>query len=175
MPIRTYIATLAMLLMLAPGTASAAVQTREDPSDAPSGPSGKADLRSVAWDVGASSAKLTVGLDASTFGKARALIGVHVLIDTDSDAIADHEVVATRNADGLSVDVALRNLDRTLSTPDCQDLAGKGAGPAGTVTTTIAGGRETFSFSFDPTTSPRSAGRPSARRRPTAPPPGRGT
>ena len=49
--IRTYIATLAMLLMLAPGTASAAVQTREDPSDAPGGPSGKADLRSVAWDV----------------------------------------------------------------------------------------------------------------------------
>ena len=79
---------------------------------------------------------------------------MHVLIDTDSDAIADHEVVATRNADGLSVDVALRNLDRTLSTPDCQDLAGKAAGPAGTVATTIAGGRETFSFSFDPNVLP---------------------
>ena len=115
---------------------------------------GKADLRSVAWDVGATSAKLTVGLDASTFGSTRALIGVHVLIDADSDSIADHEVVATRNADGVKVDVALRDLDRTLSTPDCQDLAGKGAGPAGTVATTIAGGRETFSFSFDPNVLP---------------------
>ena len=79
---------------------------------------------------------------------------MHVLIDADSDSIADHEVVATRNADGIKVDVALRNLDRTLSTPDCQDLAGKAAGPAGTVATTIAGGRETFSFSFDPNALP---------------------
>ncbi len=144
-----------MLLMLAPGTASAAVQTREDPSDAPSGPSGKADLRSVAWDVSGGAAKLTVSLDASTFGSSqRALIGVHVLIDDDGNSIADHEVVATRNADGIKVDVALRNLDRTLSTADCQDLAGKAAGPQGTVATTLAAGRETFSFSFDPNVLP---------------------
>ena len=62
--------------------------------------------------------------------------------------------MATRNADGIKVDVALRNLDRTLSTADCQDLAGKAAGPQGTVATTIAGGRETFAFSFDPNVLP---------------------
>ena len=77
-----------------------------------------------------------------------------MLVDLDSDSIADHEVVATRNADGLRMDVALRTLDRTLSTADCQDLAGKAAGPQGTVPTTIAGGRETFSFSFDPAVIP---------------------
>jgi hypothetical protein len=153
--IRTFIATLAMLVLLAPATASAATQTREDPSDAPPGASGKADLRTVAWDVGDTSAKLTVSVDASTFGSAqRALIGVHVLLDLDVDGKADHEVVATRNADGSKVDVALRNLDGTLSTADCQDLAGKAAGPQGTVSSTIAGGRETFSFSFDPNVLP---------------------
>jgi hypothetical protein len=153
--IRTSIVIFALVLLLAPATASAAVQTRDDPSDAPSGASGKADLRSVAWDVSDTAAKLTVGLDASTFGSSqRALIGVHVLLDLDVDGIADHEVVATRDADGTAVDVALRDLDGTLSTAGCQDLAGKAAGPQGTVSTTMAGGRETFSFSFDPNVLP---------------------
>jgi len=151
--IRTVIATVALVLLL-PVTATAAVQTRSDPSDAPTGASGKADLRKLAWDVSATAAKLTVSVDASTFGAERALLGVHVLIDRDGNGIADDEVVATRNADGVAVDVALRHLDRTLSTADCQDLAGKASGQEGTVAGTIAGGLETFSFTFDPNVLP---------------------
>ena len=155
MRIRTFFVTLALLLLLAPATAGATVQTRDDPSDAPSGPSGKADLRKVAWDVTGAAAKLTVSVDASTFGASeRALLGVHVLLDINSDSIADNELVATRNADGTNVDVALRTLDRTLSTGDCQDLAGKATGPSGTVKPTLAGGLETFAFRLDPTVIP---------------------
>jgi hypothetical protein len=130
----------------------AATQTRSDPSDVPDGPSGRADLREVVWDVGAASATVTVRLDASTFGVAseRALIGVHVLIDANGDGIADHEVAAARNVDGLRVDVTLRELDGTLSTADCQDLDGKSAGASATVSPTIAAGIESFAFSFDP-------------------------
>jgi hypothetical protein len=147
--------TFALLLLLAPATAGATVQIRDDPSDARNGPSGKADLRKVTWDVSGASAKLTVSVDASTFGGSqRALLGVHVLVDRDDDAIADDEVVATRNADGTNIDVALRALDGTLSTGDCQDLAGKAVGPQGIVAPTLAGGLETFSFSFDPTVLP---------------------
>ncbi len=79
---------------------------------------------------------------------------MHVLIDRTSDSIADDEVVATRNADGVKIDVALRNLDGTLATGDCQDLTGKAIGATSSVTPTLAGGLETFSFSFDPTVLP---------------------
>ena len=141
---------LGVVFALVTGSAQAASQTAADPSDAPAGPSGKADLRAVSWDVGDTSATLKVSLDASTYPGGRADIGVHVLLDTNADGIADQEIAATRNADGLAVDVALRNLDRTLSTADCQDLAGKPSGAQGKVATTIADGLETFSFSFDP-------------------------
>ena len=52
--IRTCLASpaLSLSLLLAPATAGAAVQTRDDPSDAPAGASGKADLRTVSWDIG---------------------------------------------------------------------------------------------------------------------------
>ena len=66
------------------------------------------------------------------------------------------------------MDVALRELDHALSTPDCQDLAGKDTSAQATVSSTVSGGLETFAFSFDPTSSPAawrpSAGRRSARR-----------
>lgn len=136
---------------MAPTTAQAATQARDDPSDAPAGPSGKADLRRIDWSVAADSAILTVVVDASTYGIGeRALLGVHVLLDADLDGIADHEIEATRNTDGVNVDVVLRDLDRTLSTGDCQDLAGTGSAAPSTVTTTIADGLESFTFSFDP-------------------------
>ena len=142
----------ALLVALAPATAQAAAQTRDDPSDAPAGAFGKADLRQLDWDVGAASATLTVGIEASTYGTGeRALIGVHVLLDADNDGIADHEIVATRNVDGVTVDLVLRDLDRTLSTGDCQDLAGAVTAAQSMVTTTLANGLETFTFSFDPT------------------------
>jgi hypothetical protein len=153
--IRTYVLAIVAALLVLPATATAAVQSRSDPSDAPTGPSGKADLRTVTWDVSGTSATLTISVDASTFGSAeRALLGVHVLIDRDGDGLADDEVVATRNADGLAVDVALRVLDGTLGTADCQDLAGKATSAQGTVGTKLGGGRETFSFTFDPTMLP---------------------
>src|SRR6476661_9134063 len=140
----------AVLLAFAPAAAQAATQTRDDPSDAPDGAFGKADLRNVSWDVGASAATLSVAVDASTYGAAqRALIGVHVLIDRDGDGLADDEIVATRNADGVKVDVTLRSLDHTNSTAACQDLAGKATSVSATVATTIAGGLERFAFSFD--------------------------
>ncbi|MEA2312510.1 MAG: hypothetical protein QOE28_2478, partial [Solirubrobacteraceae bacterium] len=139
-------------LAAAPALAQAATQTRDDPSDAPAGTQGKADVRTLTWNVDGSSATLTVGLDASTYGSGqRAQIGVHVLIDTGADGLADEELVATRNAGGVKVDVALRELDHVNSSAECQDLAGKATSVAGTVATTVAGGIETFSFTFDPT------------------------
>ncbi len=147
--------TVALLLALAPTTAQAATQTRDDPSDAPAGAFGKADLRTVAWDLGGPSAELTVGVDVSSYGVGEpALIGVHVLLDADGDGIADREVVAARNADGAKVDLSLRNLDGTLSSADCQDLSGKATGAQATVPTTVSNGLETFTFSFDPTLVP---------------------
>jgi hypothetical protein len=148
----------ALLLAAGPSAAQAATQARADPSgDAPDGLSGKADLRSVSWDVGAE-AKLTVAVDESTYGapSVRASIRVHVLLDTDSDGIADHEIQATRNADGASVDVVLRNLDGILSSGDCQDLAGKDTTAQDKVSTTIANDIESFTFSFDPALVPGS-------------------
>jgi hypothetical protein len=131
-------------------SAGAAVQSRADPSDAPAGAFGKADLRAIDWDVGDTSATLRVALDESTYAD----IGVHVLLDTDGDGLADADIAASRNADGVSVDVALRTLDRTLSTVDCQDLDGKSTSQIATVSTTIAGGIESFAFTFDPTAVP---------------------
>src|SRR5688572_13523293 len=102
----------ALLLAVSPAASQAATQSREDPSDAPAGTSGKADLRKVAWDVGGGSATLGVSLDESTFdpGAQPADIGVHVLVDHDGDGLADHEVEATRNADDVRIDVVLREL-----------------------------------------------------------------
>ena len=148
---RKTVGTVALLLALAPTTAHAATQTRDDPSDAPAGVFGKADLRTVAWDVGGGLAQLTVGIDASTYGAdERAPIGLHVLLDSDGNGIADREVVATRNADGARVDLSLRDLDQTLSSADCQDLSGKATAAQATVATTFSNGLETFTFSFDP-------------------------
>jgi hypothetical protein len=96
--------------------------------------------------VGASAATLTIAVDES----APSEIAVHVLLDTDSNDIADHEILATRNADGVKVDAVLRDLDRTLSTGDCQDLAGTDRTAPSTVTPTVANGLESFTFSFDP-------------------------
>ena len=142
---------MALLLALVPTTAQAATQTRDDPSDAPPGAFGKADLRTVAWDLGGASAQLTVGVDESTYGAGeRAPIGVHVLLDADGNGIADREIVATRNADGARIDLSLRDLDQTLSSADCQDLSGKATAAQATVATTISNGLETFTFSFDP-------------------------
>ncbi len=136
---------------LVPGAAQAATQTVTDPADAPAGASGRADLRSLAWDVGPTSASLTVSLDQSTYGASlRAQIGVHVLIDSSADGLADHEIVATRNPDGVRVDVKLRTLDQIGSTTDCQELTGVDSGAATTVDATLSGGLETFTFSFDP-------------------------
>jgi hypothetical protein len=144
-----------LLLAVATPTAQAATQTRDDPSEAPPGLFGKADLRTVSWDIGAV-ATLTVAVDESTYSGTRAAIRVHILLDTDNDGIADHELDAKRNADGLKVDIVLRDLDRTLSTGDCQDLSGKDTSALGTVSTTIANGIESFSFSFDPALVPGS-------------------
>lgn len=147
--------TVILLLALAPTIARAATQTRGDPSDAPAGAVGEADLRTIGWDVGSASATLTVGIDESTYGGgARADIGVHVLLDTDGDGIADHQIAAKRNAGGVSVDVALRTLDRTLSTADCQDLDGSATSESATVATTVASGLETFAFAFNPAVVP---------------------
>ncbi|HMJ96023.1 MAG TPA: hypothetical protein VK486_09230 [Thermoleophilaceae bacterium] len=96
--------------------------------------------------MGASAATLTIAVDES----APSEIAVHVLLDADSNDIADHEILATRNADGVKVDAVLRVFDRTLSTGDCQDLAGTDRTAPSTVTPTIANGLESFTFSFDP-------------------------
>jgi hypothetical protein len=144
-----------LAIAVQPATASAATQSRDDPSDAPNGALGKADLRTVTWDVSGATAKLTVSVDASTYPvDLRAQIGVHVLIDTDRDGTADAEVVATRDVDGVAIDVQVRGLDRTLSTETCQDLAGKAIGAPATLSSTVAGGLETFSYTFDPTVLP---------------------
>ena len=149
----------ALLACGSPAIASAATQSRDDPSDVPAGALGKADVRSVTWDVSGPVATLTVALDASTYQECkpvcvdkRAQIGVHVLIDTDLDGLADAEVVTTRDADGVSVDAQLRRLDRTQSTAGCQDLAGAPVGAPSTLTTSLADGLERFTFSFDPAT-----------------------
>jgi Ca2+-binding RTX toxin-like protein len=135
---------------LAPTPASALTQTTSDPTDAPSGPQGKTDLRSVTWDVGAATTSLTLSVDESTYDTdLRAELGLHVLIDTDRDGRADAEIVGTRDANGVAMDMMLRTLDRTESTADCQDLTGNGAGDQGTVASTIADGLETFAFTFE--------------------------
>jgi hypothetical protein len=141
----------ALLLAIGPAASRAADQTRDDPSDAPDGTFGKTDVRKIAWSVGPGAATLTVSVDASTYGASeRALIAVHVLLDGDRDGIADREIVATRNADGLQVDASLRTLNAINSTNDCQQLDGSTAIGQVTVATTIANGMETFAFSFDP-------------------------
>ena len=45
------VGAMAFLLALVPTTAQAATQIRDDPSDAPPGAFGKADVRTVAWDL----------------------------------------------------------------------------------------------------------------------------
>ena len=97
---------------------------------------------------------MTVTVDESTYGGSnRAELGVHVFIDVAGDGTADHEITAARAADGLKMDVALRELSGIASTADCQDLDGKSTAAA-TVDTAIANGLETFSFSFPTATVP---------------------
>src|SRR5687767_4964009 len=100
----------AVLLALTPAVAGAATQTRTDPSDAPVGPQGKADLRSLSWDVDGAAAKLDVSLDASTYEdctpdckQVPAQLGLRVFIDTNADGIADAQIVAARNPNGSEV------------------------------------------------------------------------
>jgi hypothetical protein len=152
--------TVLLLLVGASPGAWALTRSSTDPSDAPNGVEGRTDLRAVTWTVNGSAASLTVTVDESTYGAGqRASLGVHLLIDNDLDGLADAEVVASRNADGVKVDVALRLLDRTLSTSTCQDLDGKASGQLGTVSTQVASGLETFSFSFDAAAVPGGLGR----------------
>ena len=140
---------LVLIAMLMPPQAMAGPRTTADPSDAPPGTEGETDIRSITWDVGIDTTTLTVSVDQSTFGASlRAELGVDVLIDTDGDAIADAEVMGARNADGVSMDMAVRTLDGTGSTASCQELAGSASGATGTVATTIAASLETFSFTF---------------------------
>jgi hypothetical protein len=154
-PFPVMVVVCAALFAFCAAGGSAAVFVGSDPTDAPSGPVGKTDLRSLAWDVGAAATVLTVSVDESTYGAGeRADLGLHVLIDADRDGLADAEVTGTRNANGVSVDVALRVLDRTLSTTDCQDLAGKATSAQATVASSVASGLETFSFAFATTEIP---------------------
>lgn len=151
------IGVLSILLVLLLGTSPggfALTRTSTDPSDAPDGAQGRTDLRVVTWAVTGTVATVTVTVDESTYGVGqRAELGVHLLLDTDLDGLADAEVVAGRNADGLKMDVSLRLLNRTLSTSTCQDLEGL-ALTTGTVATLVASDLETFSFSFDTTPVP---------------------
>ena len=146
----TLLAVILALGLAAP--ANATTQTVEDPSDAPAGGAvGKADLRSVTWDVTAATASVKVSLDESTFGGGqRADIGVELLLDTNNDSLADKEIVATRSADDVKVDVKLRDLNQTDSTLTCQKLGGKDTTEQATVETTVADGLETFTFQFNP-------------------------
>ncbi len=125
-------------------------QTRTDPSDATGGAQGKTDLRSLTWAVGAVSTTLTISVDESRYGIGNTLaeLGVHVLVDTTGDGIADTEVVGKRAVDGVSMDMVLRSLNGTLSSAGCQDLGG-GTVTQATVPTGIANSLETFSFTFD--------------------------
>jgi hypothetical protein len=142
-----------MLLVQAP--ASAVTQSTGDPTDAPAGPAGKTDLRTVAWDVGATTTTLTVNVDESTYGAGlRAALNVHTVLDTDRDGLADVEIYATRNADGVTMDMKLRTLDRVDSTGDCQGLSGKTVGGQDAVATTVTGGREILAYTFDTTALP---------------------
>jgi hypothetical protein len=137
----------AVVLLAAAGAAGAVVTS--DPSDAPSGAQGKTDLRTLTWSVGASTTTLTVKVNESTYGGSnRAELGLHVLLDTDRDGLADAEVTGVRNGDGVSIDLAVRTLARTLSTATCQDLDGTLTAAQATITSAIAGGLETFSFTF---------------------------
>ena len=144
-----------IVCVLLPASAGAAVQTRTDPSDAPVGAQGKADLRAVTWDVTGTTASVKISVDESTYGGAseRAVLGIHLFLDTDNDGLADAEIVAARNATGVAVDFALRNLDEA-GTTICQFLDGKATSEIGTVATTVADGLETFTFGFDPTVAP---------------------
>jgi RTX calcium-binding nonapeptide repeat (4 copies) len=154
------ILTVLLVLIGASPGAWALTRTSTDPSDATDGPEGRTDLRVVTWAVTGTAATLTVTVDESTYGVGpqRAGLGLHLLMDTDLDGLADAEVVAARNADGVSIDVTLRSLARTLSTSSCQDLDGQTL-TAGTVATQVASPLETFSFSFDTTPVPGGLGR----------------
>ncbi|HYN35955.1 MAG TPA: hypothetical protein VEV82_03170 [Actinomycetota bacterium] len=133
--------------VLAP--AWAAQQAKTDPTDAPSGPEGKTDLRSIRWDVGASTTTLTVSVDESTYGFGqRAALGLHILVDADHNGLADADITGIRNSNGLSIDITPRVLDGTLSTLDCQDLAGSPTALTLTVNSQFANGRETFAFTL---------------------------
>jgi hypothetical protein len=125
-------------------------QTRTDSSDAPAGPEGKTDLRSVTWDVSATTTTLTLAVDDSRYGiDVRAALGLRVLLDTDRDGLANAAITGIRNADGTSIDMTLRLLGPDLSTADCQNLAGSNIVAQGTVVSSIANGLETFTFAFD--------------------------
>ena len=105
-----------------PATAGATVQTRDDTATRRNGRRARRICAQVAWDVGGAAAKLTVSVDASTFGgEERALLGVHVLIDATATRSRTTRSWPRATRTARNVDVALRRLDGTLSTGDCQD------------------------------------------------------
>jgi Ca2+-binding RTX toxin-like protein len=140
----------ALAVVLVEVDASALTQTAGDPSDAPAATAGKTDLRSVTWDEGGTNTTLTISVDESVDGNSQpASLGVHVLLDTDRDGLADYEVMGVRNADGQKMDMTLRSLSRTNSTAECQDLSGAAVGPTQTVSTSISNNLETFSVTLE--------------------------
>jgi Ca2+-binding RTX toxin-like protein len=140
----------ALAVVLVEVDASALTQTAGDPSDAPAATAGKTDLRSVTWDEGGTNTTLTISVDESVDGNSQpASLGVHVLLDTDRDGLADYEVMGVRNADGQKMDMTLQSLSRTNSTAECQDLSGAAVGPTQTVSTSISNNLETFSVTLE--------------------------
>jgi hypothetical protein len=149
---------LALLVTVSPA-AWGVTQTETDPSDSPAGPQGETDLRTLVWDITASSATLTVSVDESTYGSGvRADLGLHIMLDTDADGLADAEVAAARSADGVAVDVTLRSLSHVASTATCQDLAGNDLA-SDQVATAISAGLETFAYTFETTVFPEQLAR----------------
>ena len=153
-----FVVGVASLFASAPAPAS--IQVGVDPADVPPGPSGVADVRMVTWNVGSNTATLSVELTDSTYTECvptctdvPAHIGFHVLLDAGTDGIADAEISGERAADGIAMDMSVNALSGTGSGADCQVLDGIVATSA-TVSTTHASGRETVSYTFDPTEVP---------------------
>ena len=137
------LAVLVVAVAAFPGSAggrTASAMTATDPTDTPSGPEGKTDLRSLKWDVAIATTTQTISVDESRYriNEQRARLGLHVLLDTDRDGIADAEVAGTRNIDGISMDIALRSLDRAQSIGATLDLRSEpGAGTRACLTASI--------------------------------------
>ena len=139
---------IALLLALVPTARADVVQTRDDPSDAPASDAGKTDIRTVTWTMGDAATTLHVALDASLDAKQNpADIGLHVLLDTGADGIADVEVAIARTGGSPDATWDLRSLNGKVSSATCQDLAGTTTS-SGTAAITTAGGLESIDVSL---------------------------